>query len=109
MSLAHGMPKEATWAGDEGKGIRREGGKEGLIQKAGTAGGDGARGGCHGVNGLVRSFGRDDSSEARERAERKVPLDDEDDDGGFWRENEGISDGGEQERGAWRASASGPS
>ena len=69
------------------------------------------RGGCHGVNGLVRSFGRDDSSEARERAERKVPLDDEDDDGGFWRENEGISDGrgGEQERGAWRASASGPS
>ena len=52
--------------GDEGKGIRREGGKEGLIQKAGTAGGDG--GGCHGVNGLVRSFGRDDSSEARERA-----------------------------------------
>ena len=42
MSLAHGMPKEATWAGDEGKGIRREGGKEGLIQKAGTAGGDGA-------------------------------------------------------------------
>ena len=43
MSLARGMPKEATWAGDEGKGIRREGGKEGLIQKAGTAGGcDGA-------------------------------------------------------------------
>ena len=37
------MPKEATWAGDEGKGIRRQGGKEGLIQKAGTAGGcDGA-------------------------------------------------------------------
>ena len=77
---------------------RKEGkkeGREGLIQKAGT---DGGGGGCHSVNGLVRSVGRSVETRvggegASERAGRKVLLDDEDDDGGFWRKRRGINGG----------------